>query len=188
RALQRSNLTIVGAAIANCIGLLVTLRVEGWNLAGLHGAARNTARFSAMCFVFAFAAPWLMRFVRGFPSGTTLIWAWFSAHLVHFASVALLLLSFEQHRFVQHPGKTVLVVIVGFSVVVGAALTSVAHSRIYRVMHTSLLYAIFVIFTVAIARDQIVWLRPLASALVLALALRLTARFKHAKGNSTLPV
>src|SRR5262245_38170532 len=171
----RSSLVICSAAIANCIVVLVTLRTWGWNLAGCHAAARNSARLSAMCFVIAFAAPGLMRFVPGLPSGAALLWAWFAAHLVHFASVAILFASFDRAHIAQHPGQTALVVLIGSSVVFGAASTIESHSRLRRMVHNLLLYAVFGIFTLAFARNQVVSLRGLAAALILALALRLTA-------------
>ena len=86
---HRPNLVIYSAVIANCIVVLVTLAIQGWSSAGSHAAARNSARFSAMCFVIAFAAPGLVRFVRGLPSVTTLFWTWFAAHLVHFVTVGI---------------------------------------------------------------------------------------------------
>ena len=181
----RSNLVICSAAIANCIVVLVTLRVWGWNLAGCHAAARNSARFSAMCFVIAFAAPGLMRFVRGLPSGAALLWAWFAAHLVHFASVAILFATFGRAHISQHTGQTALVVLIGSSVVFGAASTIASHSRLRTVIHNALLYAVFGIFTLAFAHNQVVLLRVLAAALILALALRLTARFKPVESNLT---
>jgi len=165
--------------------VLVTLRVWGWNLAGCHAAARNSARFSALCFVIAFAAPGLMRFMRGLPSGATLLWAWLAAHLVHFASIAILFASFDRAHIAQHRGQTALVVLIGSSVVFGAALTIESLSPLRRMIHNVLLYAVFGIFTLAFAHNQVVLLRALAAALILALALRLTARLKAVETNST---
>ena len=177
----RSNLVIRSAAIANCMVALVTLRVWGWNPAGFHAAARNSARFSAMWFAIAFAAPGLTRFVRGLPSGTTFLRAWFAAHLVHFASVAILIATFERTRVADHPGQTVLVVLFGSSIVIGAALTIASHSRLGAVIHNVLLYVVFGIFMLAFVRDPAAWLHVLAAALVLALALRVTARIRPAE-------
>jgi len=177
-SLLRSNLVICSAAIANCIVALVTLGISGWSLTGCHAAARNSARFSEMCFVIAFAAPGLVRLVHGLPSGATLLWAWFAAHLVHFASVAILFASFERPHIAQHPGQTALVVLIGSSLVFGTALTITSHSRAGTVLHNVFLYAIFGIFTLAFARNQVVLLRVLAPVLILAFFLRLTAHFK----------
>jgi hypothetical protein len=181
----RSNLVICWAAIANCTVVLVTLHAWGWNSPGCHAAARNSARFSAMCFVIAFAAPGLMRFVRGLPSGATLLWAWFAAHVVHFSSVAVLFATFDRTQIAQHRGQTALVVLIGSSVVFGAASTIASHSRLRTVIHNALLYAVFAIFTLAFAHNPVASLRVLAAALILALALRLTACFKPAETNLT---
>lgn len=86
-ALSRSALLIYSAATLNCGVVLATTAVRGWNSAGIHAVARNSARFSALWFMVAFAAPGLVRFIRGLPSAATLLWAWCAAHMVHFASV-----------------------------------------------------------------------------------------------------
>jgi len=178
---------ICSAAIANCIVVLVTLANQGWSLAGLHAAARNSARFSAMLFVVNFAAPGLVRLVRGLPSAATLLWAWIAAHLVHFATVAILFATFERSHIVQHPGRAVLVVLIGSSVVFGAALTAGSLSPLHAVIHNILLYAVFAIFILAFARNRVPSLRLLAVALALALVLRLTARLKSTQTSATSP-
>lgn len=149
-------------------------------MAGCHAAARNSARFSAMCFVIAFAAAGVTRFVRGLPGGATLVWSWFAAHFVHFATVAMLFASFERPLVAQRPGQTALIVIIGSSVVAGAALTVTAHSRLWVVIHNILLYLVFAIFTLAFIHNKVVGLRVLAAALIIALVLRLFAQFKPA--------
>jgi hypothetical protein len=40
----------------------------GWNMVGVQVAARNTARFSALWFMAGFAAPGLVRWIRGWPA------------------------------------------------------------------------------------------------------------------------
>lgn len=181
----RPILVISSAAITNCLVVLVTLQVEGWSAAGWHAAARNSARFSAMCFVIAFAAPGLMRFARGLPSAATLFWAWFAVQLVHFASVAILFASFERPHIAQHPGQTAMVVLIGAIIVFGTALTMPSDSRVRTLTHNVLLYAVFAIFTLAFAHNRVASLRVLAATLILALLLRLTARFKPAQPNLT---
>ena len=79
-------------------------------------------------------------------------------------------------------GQTALVVLIGSGAVFGAALTAASHSRLHRVTH------MFVIFTVALIHNRVVWLRVLAGALVLALALRLMARFQNEESNVTFLV
>ena len=182
---HRPNLVIYSAVIANCIVVLVTLAIQGWSSAGSHAAARNSARLSAMCYVIAFAAPGLVRFVRGLPSVTTLFWTWFAAHLVHFVTVGILLLSFERPHITRHPGQAVLVVLIGSCVVFGAALTSASHSRMSTVTHKILLYVVFGIFTLAFAHNRIPALRLLAAALALVLVLRLTAHLQSAQASAT---
>jgi hypothetical protein len=183
---QRANLVICSAAIVNCIVVLLTLAIQGWSSTGLHAAARNSARISAIWFVIAFAAPGLVRFVRGLPSVTTLLWvAWFAAHLVHFATVAILLASFERPHIAQHPGQTVLVVLIGSSLVFGTALTAASHSPVPTVIHSISLYTVFGIFTLAFTRNRVPSLRLLAVALALALVLRLTPRLKSAPTSAT---
>jgi hypothetical protein len=182
---QRSSLVIYSAATANCVVALATLATQGWNSAGAHAAARNSARFSAMWFVVAFAAPGLQQFIRGLPSAMTLLWAWFAAHLVHFASVAVLLSTFDRPHLAQHPGRAVLVLLIGSGVVFGAALTASSHSPLYRVIHKLSLYAVFALFTLAFAHNRVPGLRLLAVALGLALVLRLTAHFRSAQATAT---
>src|SRR5215469_9701615 len=123
-SLSRSPLLIYSAAALNCVVVLATVVVRGWNSAGIHAVARNSARFSALWFVVAFAAPGLVRFIRGLPAATTLLWAWCAAHMVHFASVAVLLSIFERQHVEQHRLQNLLVVLIGSSFVFGATLTA----------------------------------------------------------------
>jgi hypothetical protein len=185
---ERRNLVIFSAAITNCIVVLVTSAIQGWSLTGLHAAARNSARLSAMWFVIAFAAPGLVRFVRGLPKVTTLLWAWFAAHLVHFATVAFLLASFERAHVVQHRGRTVLVVLLGSSLVFGAALTAASHSLLRKVIHHMSLYAVFALFVLALSRSRVFSLRLLEVALVPALVLRLIPGLPSAQTSATSAV
>jgi hypothetical protein len=174
----RPLLVISSAAIANCVVVLVTLSMWGWNFAGGHAIARNSARFSGLCFVIAFAGPGLERLVRGLPNAVTLFWAWFAAHLVHFASVLILFATFERSNIAKNPGQTAVVVLFGAVLVFGAALTARTRALSGRVLHNVLLYAIFGIFTLAFARDKATLLHVVASLLILALGVRLSARLK----------
>lgn len=181
---HRANLVICSAAIVNCIVVLLTLAIQGWSSTGLHAAVRNSARISVMWFVIAFAAPGLGWFVRGLPSVTTLLWAWFAAHVVHFATVAILLASFERPHIAQHPGQAVLVMLIGSSLVFGAALTAASHSPVPTLIHSITLYSVFGIFALAFTRNRVPSLRLLAVVLALALVLRLTPHLKSAQTSA----
>ena len=171
---------IYSAAIANIVIAVGTFAILGWNSAAAHAAARNSARFATVCFLIALAGPGLHRFTSRLPSSPALLWTWFAAHLVHFASVALLLVAFERAQIVQHPGRTLVVLLIGSGVVFGAALTASSHSRAGVVIHNISLYAVFTLFTLAFTHNRVIALRFLAVALGLALVLRLTAIFKPA--------
>ena len=75
---------ILSAAASNLVVVAAAYAVHGWNAAGAHAAARNSARLSALWFALAFAAPGLVRFFRSLPAPTTLVYSFFAAHLVHF--------------------------------------------------------------------------------------------------------
>lgn len=167
------------AATTNIITAMATFAIRGWNDAAAHAAARNSARFAAVWFLLAFAAPGLLRFTRRLPSAAALLRAWFAAHLVHFATVAILLAAFERSHITQHPARAAVTVLIGAGVVFGAALTGSSHSRAAVVVHNISLYAVFTLFTLAFAHNRVMALRFLAVALGLALILRLTA-FKPA--------
>lgn len=168
------------AGMANLLMVLGTFAAWGWNSAGAHAAARNSARFAAIWFLVAFAAPALVRMTPRLPSPHLLLWAWFAAHLVHFASVAVLLATFERAHIAQHPGQSTIVLLVGAGVVFGTALTALSHSRAGLVIHNISLYAVFTLFILAFAHNRVIALRFLAVALGIALILRLTAVFKPA--------
>jgi hypothetical protein len=164
------------AAASNLSVALATLLFHGWNAAGAHAAARNTARFSSLWFMVAFAAPGLSRFIRVLPAGARLVQAFVAAHLVHFAVVAALIASFETAHLVQKPVASAAILIFGFSLVVGAGLTATPRApRFYNALHTFTLYALFLIFFLAFALNAVKPLRLLAVPLALALILRLTS-------------
>src|SRR5690242_9467286 len=144
------------AAASNLSVAVATIALHGWNAAGAHAAARNTARFSSLWFMAAFAAPGLSRLVRGLPAGARLVQAVVTAHLV------------------QKPLASAAVLVFGFSLVVGAGLTATARgSRYYIVLHTLILYVLFLIFFLAFAQNAVKPLRLMAVPLALALLLRL---------------
>ena len=59
---------ILSAAASNLVVVAAAYAVHGWNAAGAHAAARNSARLSALWFALAFAAPGLVRFFRSLPA------------------------------------------------------------------------------------------------------------------------
>lgn len=164
------------AAASNLAVAVTTLAIRGWNAGGAHAAARNTARFSCLWFVAAFAAPGLARMVRGLPAGARLAQAFVAAHLVHFAVVTALIASFERAHLAQKPGQSAAVLLIGFSVVVGVGITATPRtSRLYTGVHRVTLYLVFLIFFLAFAHNAVKPVRLLAVFLALALLSRLAA-------------
>ena len=164
------------AAASNLSVAVATTALHGWNAAGGHAAARNTARFSSLWFMAAFAAPGLSRLVRGLPAAARLVQAFVAAHLVHFAVVAALIASFERAHLVQKPLASAAILVFGFSLVVGAGLTATPRaSRLYSRLHTVTLYVLFLIFSVAFAQNAVKPLRLMVVPLALAFLLRLTS-------------
>jgi hypothetical protein len=162
------------APFCNVIVGTITVALIGWTAAGMHAAARNTARFAFLWFLVAFAAPGLSRFFRGLPSEGQLIWAYVAAHLIHFVAVAVLILTFDSAHFTQAPGRSATTVLVGFLIVLSAGVTAKSRlSGMYAALHSFALYAIFVIFFLAFAQNRVGPLRLLTIPLVLALVLRL---------------
>jgi hypothetical protein len=140
------------AAAANALVAGSTYALEGWNRASAHAAARNTARLAGVCFLLAFAAPVMVRFVRRLPSQATLILAFVAAQGVHFATVLVVLFVFDREHVAQNPLRAALVVTGGFGLVLAAALTAEPRTtRWYTVLRTLALSVIFVIFTGAFA-------------------------------------
>jgi len=170
---------VLSAAASNLIVVAAAYAVHGWNVAGAHAAARNSARLSALWFALAFAAPGLVRFFRGLPTPTTLVYSFFAAHLVHFLTVAVLLVRFEFSHVMQNPARAAAVVLGGFTLVLVAAVTAKPNaSWSYRYLHKTALYAIFLIFFLAFARQSSNPLRALAAVLALSLFLRLASDLK----------
>jgi len=179
---------VLGATATNLAVMAATFVVRGWNVAGAHAAARNTARLSALWFVVAFAAPGLILFFRSLPAPATLVHSFFAAHAVHFVTVAVLLTRFEFSHVSQHPGRTAAVVLGGFLVVLVAAVTATPRpSRTYSYLHRAALYVVFLIFFGAFVAHPTKPLRTLAVLLVLSLFLRLGGglKFYSARVKST---
>ncbi|HYL15578.1 MAG TPA: hypothetical protein VEV41_21270 [Terriglobales bacterium] len=171
------RLPIWTAFLANCVVAGLTCAARGWSAAGAHAAARNTARFSALWFIVAFAAPGLVRIVRSLPNEVRLIQAFVVAHIVHFAAVVAVLTKFEPEHVARNVTQTVLVVLVGFSIVMVAGLTARPRaSRLYTTVHKVTLYAILLIFALAFLHNPLKPLRLMGVALILALVARLTSR------------
>ncbi len=169
-------MTIAIAAASNCVVAGITLALSGWTATGLHAAARNTARFSMLCFCIAFAAPGLVRLIHGLPSVARLMHAFVAAHAVHFAVVALLIVTFDARHAVQHPARAAEIVLIGFAIVVVAGLTATSRaSRLYTGVHRIAVYAVFLIFLIAFVRNPVKPVRLFAVPLGIALIMRLTS-------------
>ena len=156
---------------------LCTYAIIGWNSAGGHAAARNTARFSFLWFAFAFALPGLVRFHGAMPSETRAIQAFVSAHTIHYCAV--LTMGYLAADSILRKGNrgSVLFVAIGFVLVLMVGLTSNPElARKYRRMNAILLYVVFLIFLVAYGKHPDHLLRSLLIPLLLALILRWSSR------------
>jgi hypothetical protein len=163
---------ILAAVFSNFAVVAATYTVRGWNAAGAHAAARNSARLSTLWFAVAFAAPGLARFFRSLPTPATLVHSFFAAHAVHFAAVVVLLTRFEFSHVSQHPSRAAAVVSGGFLLVLVAALTATAGPP-WAYLHRVTLYAVFLIFFLVFVVNPARPLRALAVLLVLSFFLRL---------------
>ncbi len=171
-----ARIVTLGAAASNLTVVATTYVVRGWNAAGAHAAARNTARLSALWFAVAFAAPGLVRFFRRLPSPATLVHSFFAAHVVHFGAVAVLFTRFEFAHVSQNPRRAAAVVLGGFLVVLVTTLTATpTPSRTYSYIHRATLYAVFLIFFLAFVAHPTKPLRAVAALLALSLVLRLAS-------------
>jgi hypothetical protein len=174
-----SRIVILSAAAGNLVVMACTYLVRGWNDAGAHAAARNTARLSALWFAVAFAAPGLVRFFRSLPAPATLVHSFFAAHVVHFGAVVVLLMGFEFAHVSQHPGRAAVAVLGGFAIVLIMTLTATpGPSWTYTYLHRAALYAVFLIFFLVFVAHPIKPLRAVAVLLGVSLLLRLTAGMK----------
>ncbi len=176
---MNSRIPMCSALAVNVAIAAATYALRGWSVGGAHAAARNTARFSAVLFVLAFAAPGLARLIQRLPSETRLVQSFFAAHIVHFAAVTLLLALFEQQHVMHNPVRSAVVILIGFGLVATAGLTArPRNSPLHTAAHKIALYAVFLIFFLAFVGNPIVPVRVIALALVLALALRLGSGFR----------
>jgi hypothetical protein len=167
------------ALVGNVIVAGATLGLLGWNGASAHAAARNTARFSMLWLAVGFAAPGLLRFVKALPEEARLIQAFLAAHLVHFAVVALLLVTFDARHFAQHRFQAVLVIAIGFGLTLTAGLTATPRaSRLYSATHSVALYTVFLIFLAAFTTNPRWPWRLMAIPLLLTLLLRVTRSWR----------
>jgi hypothetical protein len=156
------------ATAVNVVVAGMTYATLGLNRASAHAAARNTARFAGVCFLVAFAAPVMVRFVRRLPSQATLILAFVAAQGVHFATVLFVLFVFDREQLAQNPLRAALVLTGGFGLVLAAALTAEPRTkRWYTALRALALSVIFVIFTGAFAFNRP---KPLIALAVLFLA------------------
>jgi len=168
------------AILGNCTVSVATFALHGWNAESAHAAARNTARFSSLWFIVAFAAPGMVRLVRSFPAPVTLIYSFVAAHMVHFVTIAVLLVTFERADVLHNTIRAAAVVLSGFSVVVGVVLTATPRaSLLYTAVHRAMIYVIFLIFFLAYLNNPVTPLRLLVIPLGLALILRLSKRMMH---------
>jgi hypothetical protein len=174
-----SRIVVLSAAASNLVVMACTYLVRGWNDAGAHAAARNTARLSALWFALAFAAPGLVRFFRSLPAPASLVRSFFAAHVVHFGAVVVLLTEFEFDHVSQHPARAAVAVLGGFALVLVTALTATSGpSWTYSYLHRAALYAIFLIFFLVFVAHPIKPLRAVAMLLGVSLLLRLAAGMK----------
>jgi hypothetical protein len=173
--------------LANAGGCLVsgaTFVILGWNGPAAHAAARNTARFSAFCYIVALASPGLFllssrRAKLGMvsvgcwlPKERRLIQAFVAAHMVHFATVVVVIAVFDIGRIQKNP----VAYAGGFAITAGLGLTAGRESGRQIVLHQVLFYLFFVIFLVALSRS--LFPRLLDALMVVAFVLRMMSR-KH---------
>lgn len=136
----------------------------------------------------AFAAPGLTRLVRGVPVGARLVQAFVAAHLVHFGVIGALIASFETAHLVQKPIAFAVILVFGFSLVVGAGLTATPRgSRFYSGLHKFTLYALFLIFSLAFVQNAMKPLRLMAVPLALALIVRLASGWTFYTARVKIP-
>ena len=157
------------AAGANCIVLALSLARYG-TLVGGGAAARNTARFAALIFLAAFAAPGLRRWLR-FPEPAFLIMAYVAAQLVHYAAVALLHTVFAPIRITLGVPQ-VAIVMFGFSLTMLMAFTAASRNKVAAALHKVTLYIVFLILAADYSSHPVKSMRLVAIPIFAALALR----------------
>jgi hypothetical protein len=173
-------IAVAGSGVVACL----SWAGYGWNMVGVHVAARNTARFSALGFAAGFAAPGMVRWIRGWPAEATLLPAFVAAHMVHYASVVAVL-AFDPAHLLHHPITAGVGIAGGFLLVLGVGLTAKPRaSGLYGYLHGFLLYAIFFVFLGGLLNDRFRPFRMLAALLGRGLILRLTSGMKWQRVNS----
>ena len=128
----------------------------------------------AICFFLAgFAAPGLRKWLAWYPEPAMLIQAFVAAQLIHFCSVIMLHTKFADGPL-RLDAPQVVIVLVGFSIVVGAGLTATlcTRSHIYGAAQIVLLYLIWLILAADYAKHPVKTLRLVVIPVVLALVLR----------------
>jgi hypothetical protein len=168
------------AVIGNCVVAALSLALSGWNAAGAGSATRNTARFAIVFFLAGLAAPGLNNWIRSFPEPYALIHAFVAAQMIHFGCVALLHTHFAPGRFHLSVGQVV-ITIVGFSLVAitGASAIPRPGQRLYGVVHSSALYAIFLILAADYSEHPVKRLRLMLIPVVSAVLLRHLPRWNE---------
>ena len=146
----------------------------GGILPGAHAAARNTARFSALCCAAALASPAVFRIFHR-DTESQLILTFVAAHVVHFLTVAALLFSFERTHIAARPSQSAAVIAVGSSLIVGLGVTAAAARPLGMTIRSLTLYGASLVFFLAFFHHSVRPLRAIAALLVVALLLRLTS-------------
>jgi hypothetical protein len=124
-SLSNRNLLLTAAA-CNVVVIVLCFVVYGMNVEGAGAATRNTARFAICFFLAGFAAPGIRKWLPWYSQPATLIHAFVAAQMVHFCSVIVLHTKFAAAPL-QLGVPEIAVVLVGFSIVVGAGRSSLAN-------------------------------------------------------------
>ena len=161
------------ALVGNLVVVAVTVGLLGWNSAGGHAAARNTARFSALWCAIALAGPAVCQIFRN-GSESRLIHAFVAAHSMHFLAVLAVLATYERAHIAARPGESVAVIAVGSLLMLGLAYTAAAARRLTRAIRSLTLYAASLIFFLAFYHHTVRPIRGIAALLAIALILRVT--------------
>ena len=164
---------LLTAASCNVAVIFLCFAVYGMNVEGAGAATRNTARFAICFFLAGFAAPGIRKWLPWYPQPTTLIHAFVAAQMVHFCSVIVLHTHFAAERL-QLGAPEIAVVLVGFSIVLGAGLTAprAPQARISSHVQVALLYLIWLILAADYPQHPVKPLRLIAIPVGLALVLR----------------
>jgi hypothetical protein len=164
---------LVAAPAFNVLVIVACFAVYGMNHEGAGAATRNTARFAICFFLAGFAAPGLRKWLTWYPQPATLIQAFVAAQMVHFCAVVALHTKFAAEPL-QLGLPQIAVVLLGFSLVLGAGLTATPRpqSRIYSAAHVALPYLIWLFLAADYPGHPVKALRLVAIPVFLALVLR----------------